>query len=58
MRNTNEMEIRFDGKSANEGFARVAVVPLLNYHTSSGGGEGVVKNTRSYGVGSTDNLPG
>ena len=25
MRNTNEMEIRFDGRSANEGFARVAV---------------------------------
>ena len=30
MRNTNEMEIRFDGKSANEGFARVAVPSLLD----------------------------
>ena len=29
MRNTNEMEIRFDGKSANEGFARVAVASFM-----------------------------
>ena len=29
MRNTNEMEIRFDGRSANEGFARVAVASFM-----------------------------
>ena len=29
MKNTNEMEIRFDGRSANEGFARVAVASFL-----------------------------
>lgn len=29
MKNTNEMEIRFDSRSANEGFARVAVASFL-----------------------------
>lgn len=29
MRDTNEMEIRFDSKSCNEGFARVAVASFL-----------------------------
>ena len=29
MKNTNEMEIRFDSRSANEGFARVAVASFM-----------------------------
>ena len=29
MKNTNEMEIRFESRSANEGFARVAVASFL-----------------------------
>ena len=29
MRDTNEMEIKFDSKSCNEGFARVAVASFL-----------------------------
>ena len=29
MRNTNEMEIRFDSRSENEGFARVAVAAFM-----------------------------
>ena len=29
MRDTNEMEIQFDSKSCNEGFARVAVASFL-----------------------------
>ena len=29
MRNTNEMEIRFDSRSVNEGFARVAVASFM-----------------------------
>ena len=29
MRNTNEMEIRFDSRSENEGFARVAVASFM-----------------------------
>ena len=29
MRNTNEMEIRFDSRSANEGFARVSVAAFM-----------------------------
>ena len=29
MKNTNEMEIRFDSKSVNEGFARVAVASFM-----------------------------
>ena len=29
MKNTNEMEIRFDSRSANEGFARVAVAAFM-----------------------------
>ena len=47
MRNTNEMEIRFDGKSANEGFARVAVASLLNPLKPSGGGGGGGQNPRT-----------
>ena len=30
MKNTNEMEIRFESRSANEGFARVAVASFLS----------------------------
>ena len=30
MRNTNEMEIRFDSRSVNEGFARVAVASFMS----------------------------
>ena len=29
MKNTNEMEIRFDSRSVNEGFARVAVASFM-----------------------------
>ena len=29
MKNTNEMEIRFDSRSENEGFARVAVASFM-----------------------------
>ena len=49
MRNTNEMEIRFDGKSANEGFARVAVAPLMTPLKPTGGGGGGVRDHESAG---------
>lgn len=38
MRDTNEMEIQFDSKSCNEGFARVAVAAFLTQMESDGGG--------------------
>ena len=37
MKNTNEMEIRFDSRSVNEGFARVAVAQ--SHSRGSGGCE-------------------
>ena len=58
MRNTNEMEIRFDGKSANEGFARVAVAPFLTQLNPSGGGGGGGQNTAFLGGGQRNNPPG
>ena len=45
MRNTNEMEIRFDSRSENEGFARVAVAVVYDSAESYGRGSGRCKDS-------------